>query len=415
MSTEYTCFVISPIGEPDTKTRQSADDFFDLIVQPSVEKFGFSVKRADRIPGPGSISEDILRHVQESDLCIVDLTGHNPNVFYECGRRHEAGRPCIQLIEASQKIPFDLSGIRTIRYDFSDARSIRRTVVEIQAFIEEIRKSGFSASSSGASMSAIADTLTRIERRIINIETTRHSPKADPEASLLTNPVKAMQEAIVHGNLPALVGLLPRLESALGASHDAVIQTASIVALNGISAGASALKRALEDGTGELKTEAFMAAVSSVVQYYVTRDEEEEGAEFLKMVVNRNLAERGDLDASQRAYLYNQLSIVQHGDGDYEGALSSLNSALELAPDDRSYLYNLSVVYESMGILDRSCEAAARSIADQAMPDVDHLAHAIGVFSKAGRGDDADAAAERLGRIDPARAKFIATERGERQ
>ncbi|MDD9985965.1 MAG: hypothetical protein OXQ31_06825 [Spirochaetaceae bacterium] len=415
MSAEHTCFVISPIGEPDTEVRQSADDFFDLIVQPSVEKFGFSVKRADRIPGPGSISEDILRYVQESDLCIVDLTGHNPNVFYECGRRHEAGRPCIQLIETSQKIPFDLSGIRTIRYNLSDPRSIRRTVVEIQAFIEEIRKSGFSSSSSGASMSAIADTLTRIERRIMDIGVSPQSAEGGPEASLLTNPVKAMQEAIVQGNLSALVGLLPRLENALGAKHDAVVQAASVVALNGIVAGASALKRALEADTEELGTEAFMAAVSSMVQYYVTTDDKEEGAKYLESVINKGLEERGDLDGSQKAYLYNQHSMVQHGAGYYEEALSSLERALELAPDDRSYLYNLSVVYESMGMLGKSCGAASRSIADQGKPDVDHLAHAVGVFAKAGRGDDAGAALERLKRIDSARAKFVATETGNSQ
>ena len=253
MSKEHTCFVISPIGESGTEVRKSADDFYDLIVKPSLEKFGFVPLRSAKISEPGSISEEILRHVQESDLCIADLTGHNPNVFYECGRRHEAGRPCIQLIEASENIPFDLSGIRTIKYQLSDPHSVRDTVVEVQSFIEEITKSGFSDSSSGASMSAIAETLNRIERRITNLEAVRQPPQTDSATSLLTNPLKAMQEAIVQGDFSMLVELLPRLENTLGINHDAVIQTAAVVAMNGISGGVSALKRLLGGSNVELK------------------------------------------------------------------------------------------------------------------------------------------------------------------
>lgn len=392
-----------------SEVRRSADDFYDLIVQPSLEKFGFITLRADKISGPGSISEDILRHVQESDLCIVDLTGHNPNVFYECGRRHEAGRPCIQLIETSEKIPFDLSGIRTIKYKLDDPRSIRETVVEVQSFIEEISKSGFSESSSGASISAIADTLNRIERRITNLEAVRRSPQPDSGASLLTNPLKAMQNAIVQGDLRALVELLPRLENTLDLGHDAVIQTAAVVAINGIASGASTLKRTLGDSNLELRPKAFMFAVSGIVQYYITKSEERDGCDFLIPVVERFLDKRDDLDGSSRAYLYNQLSMLQHGADDYEGSITSLEKALELDPGEKSYWYNISVTYESLGRVDDSCDAAMKSIEGLDTPDTDHLAHAIEVFTKAGKTEDAKSAKENLRRIDPARAEFVTT------
>ena len=413
MSTQHTCFVISPIGEGGTKVRKSADDFYDLIVKPSLEKFGFVPLRSDKISGPGSISEDILRHVQESDLCIVDLTGHNPNVFYECGRRHEAGRPCIQLIEASENIPFDLSGIRTIKYQLSDPHSVRDTVVEVQSFIEEITKSGFSDSSSGASMSAIAETLNRIERRITNLEAVRQSPQTDSSTSLLTNPLRAMQEAIVQGDLTTLVELLPRLENTLGINHDAVIQTAVVVAMNGISGGVSALKRLLGGSNVELKPRSFMVAVSGMVQYYGVKDEEQEGCEFLIPVVREYLEEREDLDDSKRAYLYNQIAMLQHGAGDYKGSLASLSETLKLAPEERSYWYNISVTYESLARICDSCNAAKKSIEEQETPDVDHLAHAIEVFKKAGKTDDARSAIESLERIDPARATFVERRAGE--
>ncbi|MCY4028764.1 MAG: tetratricopeptide repeat protein [Acidobacteria bacterium] len=409
MEAERTCFVIAPIGELDSDTRQAADDFFDLIVQPAVEKYGFSVVRADKIAGTGSITEDVLRLVQESDLCIVDLTGQNPNVFYECGRRHEAGRPCIQLIEGTEQIPFNLAGIRTIKYQLGDPRAIRRTVTEVQAFISEITKAGFSGASSGASMSSIAEALTRIERRLANIETARRSmtpSRLTAVKSLFQNPLKAMQEAMIQGDLSMLVDLLPRLESTTGVESEAVIQTATIVALNGLPDGADVLRRALA-GTAKLSPRMCTAAVSGLVQYYVARSEEREGCELVKSIVEKNLADRSDLEKTDRAFLHNQLSILQHGAGEYADGLASLEKALKLSPDDRAYWHNISIIYERLALPEKACDAALRSIADLKSPDVDHLAHAYEVLNKANRTTEASEALKILEEIDPARAAIV--------
>jgi len=121
-----TCFIISPIGPEDSDTRKTADDFLELLVEPALAKYDFVVTRADKIARPSTITADIIRLVQESDLCIIDLTNNNPNVFYECGRRHEAGRPFIQMVRKGDEgsLPFDVSGIRTVIYDLSQPRSV---------------------------------------------------------------------------------------------------------------------------------------------------------------------------------------------------------------------------------------------------------------------------------------------------
>jgi tetratricopeptide (TPR) repeat protein len=408
MSKELTCFLISPIGEQGTDVRKAADDFFHLIVQPAVEKYGFTVLRADEIVGHRSINEEILRHVQDSDLCIVDLTGQNPYVFYECGRRHESGRPCIQLIEASERTPLDLGGIQTIKYRLGDAQSIGRSVSELQSVIDEVQGSGYSEPASGASMSAIATVLTRIERRLANMEAARQPPKANPRTSLFTNPLKATHDAIVQGDLPTLVALLQRLESTIGIDNVAAIQTALVVATNGIAAGEAALKQALSDNRAKLKPILLRACVSGLVQYFVTKGEERSGYEFLKPMVDKILDERSDLDDSNRAFLHNQISILQHGFGDYAGGLASLRSALELSPEDRSYWYNISIIYDLLAHEDKACEASRKSIANLDSPDTDHLMHAIEVFAKAGKSDDAALAIETLKRIDPDLADSIA-------
>ncbi len=52
------------------------------------------------------------------DLVVADLTGSNPNVFYELAVRHIRRKPFVHLIQAGSKIPFDVAPNRTIEFDF---------------------------------------------------------------------------------------------------------------------------------------------------------------------------------------------------------------------------------------------------------------------------------------------------------
>src|SRR5947208_2310140 len=85
-----TCFVISPIDKPDTPIRARADMLLTYIIKRVLEKpeFGYDVRRADEIQQPGLITRQILETVYLADLVVADLTGHNPNVFYELAVRH---------------------------------------------------------------------------------------------------------------------------------------------------------------------------------------------------------------------------------------------------------------------------------------------------------------------------------------
>ena len=113
-----TCFVISPIGDKGSDVRKNADDLYDLIIEPALEKFGFEIIRADKLSSVASITSEIVELVQKSDLCIVDITGHNPNVMYECGRRHETAKPYIMVAREGEKLPFDIitPAIKQISY-----------------------------------------------------------------------------------------------------------------------------------------------------------------------------------------------------------------------------------------------------------------------------------------------------------
>lgn len=129
------CFYVTPIGAADSEQRLHSDLFLSAIVEPAVEEFGLRVVRADHIGKAGMITSQIIEHVVKSRLVIADLSFHNPNVFYELSLRHACGLPTVQLIRASDPIPFDLDQVRTIQVDTT---SIYTLVPQLQTYKAEI-------------------------------------------------------------------------------------------------------------------------------------------------------------------------------------------------------------------------------------------------------------------------------------
>ena len=114
------CFVISPIGPPDSDTRRYADKVLRFIIRHSLEPLGFRVTRADEISEPGTITLHVVRQLLRADVVVADLTGTNPNVMYELALRHAMKRPVVLLMSDGEKLPFDIMGERTIFFNVND-------------------------------------------------------------------------------------------------------------------------------------------------------------------------------------------------------------------------------------------------------------------------------------------------------
>ena len=119
-----TCFVITPIDEEGTEIRKRADQLLKHIVGPVTESMGYAAIRADLIPQPGVITRQVIQGGIDSSIVIADLTGHNPNVFYELAVRHAVKRPYVQMIDSKEQIPFDIADTRTIIFDIHDMDSV---------------------------------------------------------------------------------------------------------------------------------------------------------------------------------------------------------------------------------------------------------------------------------------------------
>ena len=131
------CFIISPLGPPDTEIRMHSDFMLELVT-PVLEKFDYQVVRADKISSVTVITTDIIQLLVDADLVIADITGRNPNVLYELGVRHSTGKPFIQVAREGESLPFDIAGIRTIYADLASPRTARAFVETISKFIGQI-------------------------------------------------------------------------------------------------------------------------------------------------------------------------------------------------------------------------------------------------------------------------------------
>lgn len=132
---ETTCFYLTPIGDEGSETRKHSDMFLSSIVEPALEPFRLKVVRADAIDKPGTITKQIIEYILRSRLVIVDLSYHNPNVFYELALRHAARLPVVQIIRSGDKIPFDINQMRTVQIDTTSIYSLLPRVPAYQTEI----------------------------------------------------------------------------------------------------------------------------------------------------------------------------------------------------------------------------------------------------------------------------------------
>jgi hypothetical protein len=103
------CFVLMPFAA-------NFDRLYKDHIKVAAQIAGFRCVRADDIFSPSKIIEDIWTHIYKSRAIIADVTGRNPNVFYEVGIAHTVGKPVILIAQAESDVPFDIAGIRYFVY-----------------------------------------------------------------------------------------------------------------------------------------------------------------------------------------------------------------------------------------------------------------------------------------------------------
>jgi hypothetical protein len=106
-------FVIMPFAEEYSAS-------FRDVIQPAVERAGMCCVRADQDP-QGDILTMMFQRIFDSPVLIADISGANPNVFYELGVSHCVGAKTITVCREDfmDHVPFDLGTYRILVYPTS--------------------------------------------------------------------------------------------------------------------------------------------------------------------------------------------------------------------------------------------------------------------------------------------------------
>ena len=121
-----TAFVVMPI-KPE----------FDLtlgLITDVCSSIGIKAQRADDISKQDFIMANILDGIAKSEIVIVDITGNNPNVFYELGIAHTLRSRTSTLIitqdEDVSKSPFDIRHWSILQYSYDNTAAFKAALRE---------------------------------------------------------------------------------------------------------------------------------------------------------------------------------------------------------------------------------------------------------------------------------------------
>jgi nucleoside 2-deoxyribosyltransferase len=136
MSEKLFAFVLMPFDS-------QFDDVYHLGIKAAAEELGITAVRVDeQVFHDEGILERIYNEINKADLIIADMTGKNPNVFYEVGYAHAKGKRCILLTTRVDDIPFDLKHRRHIVYGNSIVHLKDKLKVDMEAFKLELPEQG---------------------------------------------------------------------------------------------------------------------------------------------------------------------------------------------------------------------------------------------------------------------------------
>ena len=212
------------------------------------------------------------------------------------------------------------------------------------------------------------------------------------------HPRKAFRDAFMNGDTQSAIAILPELVRILGSNNPEYLVSAGALAAVGAQIDLQPLLAAIDSNDVSDET-LFQFIVSSTVQYYVSTDQEQEGLDRTKEVLNRHIH---DTSRSKefRAGMANQLQMLYLGVGETDNALDAVRLAIELSPGEPSYYFNLSIIYEKRENLEQAIEAIERCMEMKVdVPDPDHIFQAWNLYRQIGNGQKMKAMRDLLSAI----------------
>ena|ERR1035437_7115482 len=81
----------------------SFDDIYKLGIKAACHDAGAYCERVDEQILDESMLERIYNQIYKADIIVADMTGKNPNVFYEAGYAHALGKSTILMTHTDRR------------------------------------------------------------------------------------------------------------------------------------------------------------------------------------------------------------------------------------------------------------------------------------------------------------------------
>ncbi|MGX7273018.1 nucleoside 2-deoxyribosyltransferase [Enterococcus haemoperoxidus] len=121
------CFFATPINE-NTSNFKGHDDLLFGYIQDTFAKnqLGFNLLKVEMSKDHHQIEQNIHDGLEKANLVIIDLSSHDPNIYYELGYAKALNKKVIQLQNSHlDSLPFDL-GHATVLYDSTTDEGINQ-------------------------------------------------------------------------------------------------------------------------------------------------------------------------------------------------------------------------------------------------------------------------------------------------
>ncbi len=434
-----TCFLITPIGEIGSDIRKNADDLRDLIVMPVLEIFSFTVFRGDH-RAEGQIDMDVIRAIQESDLCIVDLSLPNTNVYYEFGRRDEMGKPLILLkAKGSEDLPVDVATRRYIEYDLDSRRGLIGAREQLKNLVEQVVKKGFEVVEKGgevvekrdelngtsATLAQLVETVRRVERKIDRQEQLDRNKigqfqfEVNDDNTLDTNidPTDLLNYALAQKNIPLAERAMRQLSYRTEYYRWLDLCVEQVAAIGSNVAGNLLIENAFAfiDKAESLRKK--IEYIGCLVSYLNRTDRELENLGLIEKLCNGLKLTSENENVQDRVQIYNQLNRLYHGiysstnDEQWlEKAINELREALSISEDENYLHYNLAMCLQKRnkdGDMEEALQHILRCLdLDDGEMDADHIETACEIMYTLGD-DRISKYLDILGQINPIKLTLL--------
>jgi len=366
------CFVIMPF-------RSEYDEVYGEI-KCCLNANGFICNRADEIFGSVPIIGKILKEMLRSHFIVADLTGQNPNVFYELGIAHsfKDANNIVLISQNLEDVPFDIRHLSTIIYDKGNYKlltsRILKTLEENRCYFEL-----FEALQRNSIIGAISDERfdylqkfqeclgenLKIATAILQGEAGLYSERSvgcvlDVTSSLIYSAASEGNMDDVRGGLKILGALLANcgksqhaLEMANHFLYENKLenygtQPTEIISLQSQLAVGLAEKRVFQDSTLNWIINYFSKSKSANIdlnrywleRFLLTTEDEDVNAKIVDSVLHENHYVRehmADFVGEKRLNFGMRTLIAQLGREDNIYTTSSIISALGKLEDDSAY------------------------------------------------------------------------------